>query len=151
MFSPNIKKKKKSQFQVPAPCWLSGEEEGVLLPSDKVMVIDELCPGTFILYDDGLYIISRVTYIPCYWIHLTIRMLWDTVNGCTVSNHSYYVFNVKLSRKEVEETDMRKYIGFATPNKAKTSVHGCLISFRLWLRACVRLWPHHGARMTPCG
>lgn len=79
-------------------------------------------------------------------------MLWVTVNGCPVSNHSYYVCNVKLSREEVEETHMRKYIGFATLNKAKTCVRGCLISFRLmWLRACVRLWLHLGARITPCG
>ena len=41
-------------------CIFLGEEEGVLLPSDKVMVEGVLCPGAFILYDDGLYIISRV-------------------------------------------------------------------------------------------
>lgn len=56
--------------------------------------------------------------------------------------------------KRFEKTRLGKYIAFATlvsPIKVETSVHGCLISFRLmWLCACVWKWPHHGAGTAPC-
>lgn len=59
---------------------------------------------------------------------------------------------VELSHKGVWKKNGSACVGFAMltrPNE--TAIHGCLIPARLiWLCACVRSWPHHGAGAQVC-